>query len=59
MQSIQVFYDNKLISAELFPVHYTSANYAFDITPAKFINSFITEKGIYKNINDLIKQFYS
>ena len=45
--------------SELFPSDYQSINYAFDITPAKFINSFITEQGIYKNINDLIKQFNS
>ncbi len=56
IQSIQSFYNDEWISSELFPPDYQSINYAFDITPAKFINSFITEKGIYKNINDLIKQ---
>jgi S-methyl-5-thioribose-1-phosphate isomerase len=56
IQSIQSFYNDEWISSELFPSDYQSINYAFDITPAKFINSFITEKGIYKNINDLIKQ---
>lgn len=59
IQSIQSFYDDEWISSELFPSDYQSINYAFDITPAKFINSFITEQGIYKNINDLIKQFNS
>ena len=56
MQSIQVFYDNKLISAELFPVHYTSANYAFDITPHDFVSNYITENGIFDFIDQVNKK---
>lgn len=56
IQTIQSFYQNELIISELFPLDYPSLNFAFDITPAKFVNSFITEKGIFQNINQLINQ---
>lgn len=56
IQTIQSFYKNELIISELFPLDYPSLNFAFDITPAKFVNSFITEKGIFQNINQLINQ---
>lgn len=56
LQTIQSYYQNELILSELFPSDYPSVNYAFDITPARFLTSFITEKGIFQNINELINK---
>lgn len=36
----------KIISLKIMPDEYSSANYAFDITPARIVTGLITEKGI-------------
>lgn len=38
----------------LFPNSYSSVNYAFDITPASFIDAYITEKGVFKTVKSLL-----
>lgn len=48
-------YNNKIVEIALFPERYNSLNYAFDITPEKFISQYITEIGCYKNIEELKK----
>lgn len=45
-------------SIKIMPDEYPSSNYAFDITPARFVTGLITEKGIIKaNKNEIIKYF--
>ena len=49
--------NNELKKIKIVPEGSTCANYAFDVTPAKFITKLITEKGIinanYESINNL------
>ncbi|MCG8572408.1 MAG: S-methyl-5-thioribose-1-phosphate isomerase [Spirochaetes bacterium] len=40
--------NNQLKSLQLFSNQAKAANYAFDVTPARLITGFITEKGIFK-----------
>ncbi|MFC2122027.1 S-methyl-5-thioribose-1-phosphate isomerase, partial [Bacteroidota bacterium] len=42
---IEAYFDNKIQKILLTPENSPVANYAFDITPAKFITAYITEKG--------------
>ena len=49
--------NNELKKIKIVPEGSTCANYAFDVTPAKFITKLITEKGVidanYESINNL------
>lgn len=54
LQKISGLYNQKRIEVELFPSEYSAINHAFDITPTKFINMYITEKGVFNNIMDVI-----
>ncbi len=38
--------NNQLVEVQMFPSNVKVANYAFDVTPAKYISGLITEKGI-------------
>ena len=50
----------KIKSLKIMPDEYPSANYSFDITPAKYITGLITEKGIIAaNKDELLKLFPS
>jgi methylthioribose-1-phosphate isomerase len=40
--------NGKIESVHLFSPHAKAANYGFDITPARLVTGFITEKGIFK-----------
>lgn len=46
-------FQQQLIQAKLCSEHFPALNLAFDITPAKFISAYITEKGIFKNISEI------
>jgi len=55
LQKIKGCYNNKeRIEIELFPSSYPAMNHAFDITPAKFVDAYITEQGILKNTSELL-----
>jgi methylthioribose-1-phosphate isomerase len=48
----------KIKNLKIMPDEYPSANYAFDITPFRFVTGLITEKGIIgANKNDILKYF--
>lgn len=42
-----------LVNIKLYPDEFSSLNYAFDITPAKFVSKYITEKGIFSKIEQV------
>jgi methylthioribose-1-phosphate isomerase len=46
--------DKKIKEFSIIPDEFVTCNYAFDITPAKFITGYITEQGIFDNINDIL-----
>ena len=50
---------NKTEHVRICPVNTRSANYAFDVTPAKLITGLITEKGICKPAEKDIKKMFS
>ncbi len=52
---IEGFLNNKIQKVLLTPDNSPVANYAFDITPARLINGFITERGIFKQPVNFIK----
>lgn len=41
---------NSILEVDLYPEYFDSVNYAFDITPAAFVNYYITEYGLFDNI---------
>lgn len=47
-------FQQQLIQAKLYSEQFPALNLAFDITPAKFINAYITEKGIFRNISEVV-----
>lgn len=55
LSDVFVMVDNKIISAKLLPDTFNAVNYAFDITPAQFVNYYLTEIGIFEN-TEQIKQ---
>ncbi|MCX7954067.1 MAG: S-methyl-5-thioribose-1-phosphate isomerase [Bacteroidales bacterium] len=57
VRKISGFYKNKKISISIFPSTYNAYNAAFDITPAKFINGYITEKNIYRHVSKILKDY--
>lgn len=54
LKKIPVSVEGKYIIANIVPDDFSAKNYAFDITPAKFITAYITEKGIFSNIKDIV-----
>jgi methylthioribose-1-phosphate isomerase len=40
------------------PISSQAANFAFDVTPAKFVTGFITERGVCKATEDAIRQLF-
>ncbi len=46
-------FQHQLIQAKLYHEAFPALNLAFDITPAKFISAYITEKGIFRNISEV------
>ena len=46
VKTIQGYYDGKIIPVLLTPETSPAANYAFDVTPARFVDGLITERGI-------------
>lgn len=54
-------YKEQILEVLIAPPRSPAANYAFDITPARLITGWITEKGIiydFKHIQNLIDKFY-
>ena len=56
---IEGFFRGKTEQVRICPENTRSANYAFDVTPAKFITGLITEKGICKPAEKDIKKLFS
>lgn len=54
LQKIKGFYNQQRIEIELFPSSFSAMNHAFDITPAKFVDAYITEQGIFNNTSELL-----
>ena len=48
MKYVQGLLDNKIQSVLISPKETPASNYAFDITPAKYVTGLITERGICK-----------
>jgi methylthioribose-1-phosphate isomerase len=56
--TVSGFASGKIETVSICPENTISANYGFDVTPAKYITGFITEKGICKpEEEDIIKMF--
>lgn len=53
------FYNGQIQSVCICPENAVTANYGFDITPAKFITGIITEKGICRATEKDIKELFS
>jgi len=53
------FADNKILSVRICPEDARAVNYAFDVTPAKYITGLITEKGICRATEKDIKKMFS
>ncbi len=53
LKTIKAKVNNELSDVVLLPDEFSCKNYAFDVTPAKFIDAYITEKGIVKKPQDL------
>jgi methylthioribose-1-phosphate isomerase len=49
---------NKTIRVLICPEKSNAANYAFDVTPAKFVTGFITERGICRAAEEDIKKLF-
>ena len=54
LQLVSGMYQQQRIEIALFPNTFPSVNHAFDITPASFVNAYITEKGVVENIKTLV-----
>lgn len=55
LSDVYVRVENKIILAQLLPDDFDATNYAFDITPASFVDYYITESGIFKSIDQIIQ----
>ena len=51
--------DNKIDSVQIYPKKSKAMNLAFDITPAKYVTSLITEKGICDASEDGLKKLFN
>lgn len=51
--------NNNIAEIQIIPDGFPVANYAFDITPAKYISALITEKGIYNANKESILTLYN
>jgi len=51
--------DGKIQSVRICPDNTVAANYGFDITPARLITGFITERGICRATEKDIKEMFS
>ncbi|MBF0102778.1 MAG: S-methyl-5-thioribose-1-phosphate isomerase [Desulfobacterales bacterium] len=50
--------DDNVMSVRITPKKTTAVNYAFDVTPARLVTGFITEKGVCKaNEHDILRLF--
>lgn len=50
---IEGLYQNKITKIRITPIGSKSLNYAFDITPGKFVSKYITELGVFDDIQKL------
>lgn len=57
VKKITSYIKGKKVTVSLFPPIYPAYNSAFDITPSKMISGYITEKGIYYNVDEIIKLY--
>ncbi len=51
--------NHSISSIKLYPEYFNTINYAFDITPSIFINYYLTEQGIFNNIEQIWKVYES
>ena len=51
--------DNKICSVQIYPKKSKAMNLAFDVTPAKYVTSLITEKGICNASEDGLKKLFN
>ena len=51
--------DNKIDSVQIYPKKSKAMNLAFDVTPAKYVTSLITEKGICDASEDGLKKLFN
>ena len=51
--------DNKIDSVQIYPKKSKAMNLAFDVTPAKYVTSLITEKGICDASKDGLKKLFN
>ena len=51
--------DNKIDSVQIYPKKSKALNLAFDVTPAKYVTSLITEKGICNASEDGLKKLFN
>ncbi len=51
--------DNKIDSVQIYPKKSRAMNLAFDVTPAKYVTSLITEKGICDASEDGLKKLFN
>ena len=51
--------DNKIDSVQIYPKKSKAMNLAFDVTPAKYVTSLITEKGICNASEDGLKKLFN
>ena len=59
VRTVTGFDGKQILSVRICPENAPASNYAFDITPAKFITGFITEKGICRAAEKDIKKMFS
>lgn len=59
VKTVTGFADKKILSIRICPENATAVNYAFDVTPAKYITGLITEKGICRATEKDIKEMFS
>jgi methylthioribose-1-phosphate isomerase len=59
VKTVTGFADKKILSVRICPENATAVNYAFDVTPAKYITGLITEKGICRATEKDIKEMFS
>ncbi|MCJ7448960.1 MAG: S-methyl-5-thioribose-1-phosphate isomerase [Bacteroidales bacterium] len=59
VKTVTGFIDKKILSVRICPENATAVNYAFDVTPAKYITGLITEKGICRATEKDIKEMFS
>ena len=50
--------DDKVIAVDILPENTVAANYAFDVTPAKFVTGLITEKGVCRADRNSILELF-